>query len=94
MSLRYADVKTSAAATAISCCNTGKFALAQNPVIYNLLAPLDPLIRLYTTVPFASLIVFFAIYLGIINQRETWPRYVRFNAMQVHEYVPRFWCAA
>lgn len=60
----------------------GKFALAQNPILYKLLAPLDPLIRLYTTVPFASLITFFAIYILVINNRETWSRYVRFNAMQ------------
>lgn len=60
----------------------GKFALAQNPIILNLLAPLDPLLRLYTSVPFASLIVFFAIYGGIINKRDYWSRYVRFNAMQ------------
>ena len=33
--------------------------------------------------PFASLIVFFGIYAGIINNRSTWSRYVRFNAMQV-----------
>jgi len=34
-------------------------------------------------VPFASLIVFFAIYGGIIGKRDYWSRYVRFNAMQV-----------
>lgn len=35
------------------------------------------------SVPFASLIVFFAIYGGIIGKRDYWSRYVRFNAMQV-----------
>jgi hypothetical protein len=61
----------------------GKFALAQNQWLLPLLSPLGSIRRLYATVPFLSLIVFFAIYIGIINQRETWSRYVRFNAMQV-----------
>jgi hypothetical protein len=61
----------------------GKFALAQNQWLLPLLSPLGNIRRLYSTVPFLSLVVFFAIYIGIINQRETWSRYVRFNAMQV-----------
>jgi uncharacterized membrane protein len=60
----------------------GKFALAQNQWLLSLLSPLGNIRRLYSTVPFLSLAVFFAIYIGIINQRETWSRYVRFNAMQ------------
>lgn len=41
-----------ACALSIATCSScaGKFALAQNPFLYKLLAPLDPLIRLYTTV--------------------------------------------
>jgi hypothetical protein len=61
----------------------GKFALAQNQWMLAVLSPLGNIRRLYSTVPFLSLVVFFAIYIGIINQRETWSRYVRFNAMQV-----------
>ena len=34
--------------------------------------------QLYTTVPFASLIVFFALYLGIV-QNQQYSRFVRFN---------------
>lgn len=60
----------------------GKFALAQYPFIRTLLGPLDPLIKLYTSLPFGSLLVFFAIYLGVSNNRERFGRWVRFNAMQ------------
>jgi predicted membrane chloride channel (bestrophin family) len=34
--------------------------------------------QLYTTVPFASVIVFFALYLGIVNN-QAYSRFVRFN---------------
>jgi hypothetical protein len=53
----------------------------QLPAAAALLGPLEPLIKLYFGFPFASLIVFFAIYIGIINNQQ-FSRYVRFNAMQ------------
>jgi hypothetical protein len=53
----------------------------QFPIISTVLAPLNPLIQLYFTVPFASLASFFAIYLLVVNNFE-WDRNVRFNAMQ------------
>lgn len=59
----------------------GKFFLVQFPQFSTLLLPLEPLIRLYFSVPFAGLVVFFAVYLGIINN-PNFTRYVRFNAMQ------------
>ncbi len=59
----------------------GRFLMVQIPVIGQVLAPLNPLIQLYFTVPFASLATFFAIYLLIVNNFE-WDRNVRFNAMQ------------
>lgn len=59
----------------------GKFFFAQFPQFARLLAPLNPLVSLYFTVPFASFAVFFAVYLGIINN-QNFSRYVRFNAMQ------------
>ena len=55
--------------------------MLQFPIISTVLAPLNPLIQLYFTVPFASLATFFAIYLLIVNNFE-WDRNVRFNAMQ------------
>lgn len=59
----------------------GRFLMLQIPLISQVLAPLNPLIQLYFTVPFASLATFFAIYLLIVNNFE-WDRSVRFNAMQ------------
>ena len=32
----------------------GKFALVQFPFVYQVLSPLDPLLRVYTGIPFAS----------------------------------------
>jgi hypothetical protein len=59
----------------------GKFLFAQAPIFATLLAPFDPLIRVYFSVPFASIACFFAVYLGIINNQSL-PRTTRFNAMQ------------
>lgn len=59
----------------------GKFLFLQFPTFAYVLAPFDPLIRVYFSVPFAGLIAFFAVYLGIINS-PNFSRYVRFNAMQ------------
>jgi hypothetical protein len=38
-------------------------------------------VQLYTTVPFASIAVFFALYLGIVNNQK-FGRFVRFNGQQ------------
>ncbi|KAL4419302.1 hypothetical protein ABPG77_001634 [Micractinium sp. CCAP 211/92] len=59
----------------------GKFFLVQFPQVAQLLLPLDPLIRLYYSFPLAGLILFFAVYLGIINNGN-FSRYVRYHAMQ------------
>ncbi|CAL5224866.1 g7624 [Coccomyxa viridis] len=59
----------------------GRFLFAQFPALANLLSPLNPLISLYFSFPFASLIVFFAIYSGIVNNFQ-FSRFVRFNALQ------------
>jgi hypothetical protein len=59
----------------------GRFLMLQFPIISTIISPLNPLIQLYFTVPFASLASFFAIYLLIVNNFN-WDRRVRFNAMQ------------
>ena len=53
----------------------------QFPAFTAVLLPFDPLIKFYFGIPFAGLIVFFAVYLGIVNNQSL-SRYVRFNAMQ------------
>lgn len=59
----------------------GKFVFMQFPAFANLLLPLQPLLNLYFSVPFASIAIFFAVYLGIINNQSL-SRFTRFNAMQ------------
>ena len=59
----------------------GKFLFTQFPAFGAILLPFEPLIRLYFSVPFAGLVAFFAVYLGIINNQSL-SRFVRFNAMQ------------
>ena len=54
----------------------------QYPITQAIVAPLAPLAQLYYSVPFASLVLFFAIYLGLVQQTDRWSRFVRFNAMQ------------
>lgn len=59
----------------------GRFLFLQYPVVKSLVAPLAPLISLYASIPFASLIAFFGVYLGIV-QNTSFSRFVRVNAMQ------------
>mmetsp|Transcript_8925 Transcript_8925/g.25466 ORF Transcript_8925/g.25466 Transcript_8925/m.25466 type:complete len:213 (-) Transcript_8925:5-643(-) len=59
----------------------GKFFFMEFPQAYVLLAPLQPLIKAYYTLPFASLVVFFGLYYGIV-QNYNFSRFIRFQAMQ------------
>lgn len=59
----------------------GRFLFYQFPVIARAVAPIAPLLSLYHSVPFAALICFFGLYLGIVNNMQL-PRFVRFSAMQ------------
>ena len=58
----------------------GKFLFQQFPVLQLLLIPLAPLMQIYR-LPFASLIIFFALYLGVVRN-ENISHFIRFNAMQ------------
>jgi uncharacterized membrane protein len=55
--------------------------LSQFPVVGVLLLPLMPILQLYSGIPFAGLIVFFALYLGVVRN-ENIAHFIRFNAMQ------------
>ena len=59
----------------------GRFLFAQFPVLQLLLIPLAPFVQLYNRLPFASLIIFFALYLGVVRN-ENISHFIRFNAMQ------------
>ena len=52
----------------------------QFPILGMLFVPLVPLIQIYS-LPFASLIIFFALYLGVVRN-ENISHFIRFNAMQ------------
>lgn len=58
-----------------------RFFFSQFPQAIVLLTPLQPIASMYFRIPFAGLISFFAIYMGMAENR-TLSRFVRFNAMQ------------
>jgi len=58
----------------------GGFLFRQFPVLELLLIPLAPLRQIYD-LPLASLIIFFALYLGVVRN-ENISHFIRFNAMQ------------
>ncbi|PKA66707.1 Protein TIC 20-II, chloroplastic [Apostasia shenzhenica] len=59
----------------------GRFLFARFPVIGLAFEPLLPLIGAYRSLPYASFVAFFALYLGVVRN-PAFGRYVRFNAMQ------------
>ena len=59
----------------------GRYLFQQFPITFNLVKPVLPLIQTYQTVPYAAAVVFFALYLGVI-QNQKFSRYVRYNCMQ------------
>jgi len=59
----------------------GRFFFQEFPQFYALLAPLQPLLKTYYTLPFAGLVAFFALYYGVV-QNYNLSRFVRYNAMQ------------
>jgi Chloroplast import apparatus Tic20-like len=58
----------------------GRFLFQQFPVLRLLFVPLVPLMQIYS-LPFASLVIFFALYLGVVRN-ENISHFIRFNAMQ------------
>jgi hypothetical protein len=52
------------------------------PTLKAVIKPILPAVASFYSVPFASMIAFFGIYLGVVNNRNL-SRFVRFNAMQV-----------
>lgn len=55
--------------------------MAQFPVLQVLLIPLQPVMAIYRIIPFAGLIVFFALFLLVVRNPSI-PHFIRFNAMQ------------
>lgn len=59
----------------------GRFLFQQVPAIGLLFAPLAPVVLLYASIPFAGLIVFFALFLLVVRN-ESIAHFIRFNTMQ------------
>ena len=59
----------------------GEYLFLQFPVLKLFFVPLNPVLLIYSTVPFAGLIIFFALYLGVVRN-ENINHFIRFNAMQ------------
>ncbi|OAY34220.1 protein TIC 20-II, chloroplastic [Manihot esculenta] len=59
----------------------GRFLFAQYPSLGLLFDPIVPLLNLYRSIPYASFVAFFALYLGVVRN-PSFSQYVRFNAMQ------------
>ena len=59
----------------------GRFLFLQFPALQVLFVPLAPVILLYSSVPFAGLIVVFALFLLVVRN-ESISHFIRFNTMQ------------
>ncbi|MBW4554492.1 MAG: hypothetical protein KME59_00855 [Trichormus sp. ATA11-4-KO1] len=59
----------------------GSYLLRQFPVLTVLFIPLSPILLIYRTVPFASLIIFFALFLLVVRNEKI-SHFIRFNTMQ------------
>jgi uncharacterized membrane protein len=60
----------------------GKYLFHQFPILEEVLRlPLSPLIFLYRVIPFGALIIFFALFVGVVRN-ESINHFIRFNAMQ------------
>lgn len=59
----------------------GSFLLRQFPFLQVIFIPLTPILAIYGSVPFASLIVFFALFLLVVRNEKI-SHFIRFNTMQ------------
>jgi hypothetical protein len=59
----------------------GKYLFNQFPVLGIILVPLQPLLNLYFGIPFAGLIVFFALFFAVVRNQNI-SHFIRFNTMQ------------
>lgn len=59
----------------------GRFLFFQFPALQVLFVPLAPVILLYSSIPFAGLVIFFALFLLVVRN-ESINHFIRFNTMQ------------
>ncbi|KAI3459126.1 hypothetical protein Pfo_015789 [Paulownia fortunei] len=59
----------------------GRFLFTKYPILATPFEPLLPLLSLYHSIPYASFVTFFGLYLGVVRNPSL-SRYARFNALQ------------
>jgi hypothetical protein len=59
----------------------GQFLFNQFPFLSYIYVPLEPILLIYRSVPFASIIVFFVLLLAVVRNMNI-SRFIRFNTMQ------------
>ncbi|HEY9817335.1 MAG TPA: Tic20 family protein [Candidatus Obscuribacterales bacterium] len=59
----------------------GRFIFAQFPALQVVLIPIFPILQLYSSIPFAGLIIFFALLLLVVRNPSI-SHFIRFNTMQ------------
>ncbi|XP_058094209.1 protein TIC 20-II, chloroplastic [Magnolia sinica] len=59
----------------------GRFLFSKYPSLALFFQPILPVMSLYRSIPYASFVAFFALYLGVVRN-PSFSRYIRFNAMQ------------
>ncbi len=59
----------------------GRYLFIQFPILSLILIPLAPLMSIYQVIPFAGLVIFFALFLLVVRN-ENIPHFIRFNTMQ------------
>ncbi|MEO1377426.1 MAG: Tic20 family protein [Cyanobacteria bacterium J06635_10] len=59
----------------------GSYLFAQFPPLRLILIPLSPAIAIYTGLPFAGLIIFFALFMLVVRNEKI-AHFIRFNTMQ------------
>lgn len=59
----------------------GRFLFQQFPPLRVILIPLLPVLAIYSGIPFAGLIIFFALFMLVVRNEKI-PHFIRFNTMQ------------
>lgn len=59
----------------------GRFLFEQFPALGIILIPLQPVLFLYSTIPFAGLVIFFLLFLLVVRNEKI-IHFIRFNTMQ------------
>jgi hypothetical protein len=65
----------------VSSLQFGRFLLQQVPILQLILIPLTPVLYIYSSIPFAGLIIFFLLFLLVVRNEKI-PHFIRFNTMQ------------